>query len=381
MLVLFALASLPFLAVSKITRDQFEIQARVLVGRNPCDGLNYSHITLYEDYSEPLCPAPKHLDAQGECEDYANAEQDCASFCQLTTTYIWGRESPFFKSECHYPMRCELRETDSTMWTLEGYIAGDVQFRKALEAGITGGVGSSSGHAKDHSWSITPLLGECGYFTWVPITKRTCGTLTSSLKVGTSEDGWTCLNKTTTVQDICHDQVWYLEGGPDGVVRDHDPRTFRIHFTNKKTTPQVIWVRTNCSTGEPLGFQSQDPVYNSPEVSLYAYSSSTMFDGWSTNTCVMTNIKSVSDGTWFNLEIQARGLQLGMVGNNGEVLFRRVNACGDISSWNFTWADVAYPNSTWDMAANSTLFVKKGVSKACIGTALEQAGGVADNCV
>lgn len=106
-----------------------------------------------------------------------------------------------------------------------------------------------------------------------------------------------------------------------------------------------------------------------------------MFDGWSTNTCVMTDIKTVSDGTWFNLEIQARGLQLGMVGNNGEVLFRRVNACGDISSWNFTWADLAYPNSTWDMAANSTLFVKNGVSKACIGTALEQAGGVADSCV
>ena len=44
------------------------------------------------------------------------------------------------------------------------------------------------------------------------------GIVTSSLKIGTSEEGLICLNKTTTVHDVCHDQVWPLEGGPEGVV-------------------------------------------------------------------------------------------------------------------------------------------------------------------
>lgn len=139
-------------------------------------------------------------------------------------------------------------------------------------------------------------------------------------------------------------------------------------------------MRTNCSIGVPLGSEYQDPVYNSPGVSLYEESGASMFDGWFNNTCVMTVLKAVNDGTWFDLEVKARGFLLGGVGSDGEILHRRINACGDISSWNFTWTDVAYPNSTWDMEARSTMFVKKGVQKACIGTAMQQAGGVMDEC-
>lgn len=121
-------------------------------------------------------------------------------------------------------------------------------------------------------------------------------------------------------------------------------------------------------------------MYSSPGVSLYETFGIAMFDSWSNNTCVMTMTKAVTEGTWFDLDVKARGLQLGGVGNNGEILFRRINACGDITSWNFTWADVAYPNSMWDMEASSTIFVRKGVQKACVGTAMQQAGGVMDKC-
>ncbi|KAH8783219.1 hypothetical protein F5883DRAFT_637477 [Diaporthe sp. PMI_573] len=237
---------------------------------------------MYEDYTEPLCPAPKHLDHQGACDGSRDTQQDCSSFCQLTTTYVWASESPLFRSECHYPMRCEPRETDSTEWFVDGYISGNAQFQKAIDAGITGGIGSSSGRAIGHSWSVTPAPGECGYFTWVPVVKRTCGIVTSSLKIGTSEEGLKCLNKTTTVHDVCHDQVWPLEGGPDGVV---------------------LWVRTNCSFRMPLGPEYQDPVYNSPGVSLYDFSGISMFDGWRNNTCVMTVLNAVSEGTWYELQI------------------------------------------------------------------------------
>lgn len=163
----------PLLALSTALRHRPEDETHFFARRNPCDGLEYPQITLYEDYSEPLCPAPKHLDDQGACEDSGDPRQDCSSFCQLTTTYVWARESPFFRSECHYPMRCELRETDSTEWSVDGYISGSPQFQKAIDAGITGGIGSSSGRAIGHSWFIKPAPGECGYFTWVPVVKRT----------------------------------------------------------------------------------------------------------------------------------------------------------------------------------------------------------------
>lgn len=163
----------PLLAMSTALRHRLEDETHFLARRNPCDGLDYPQITLYEDYSEPLCRAPKHLDDQGACEGSGDPQQDCSSFCQLTTTYVWARESPFFRSECHYPMRCELRETDSTEWSVDGYISGSPQFQKAIDAGVTGGIGSSSGRATGHSWSIKPAPDECGYFTWVPVVKRT----------------------------------------------------------------------------------------------------------------------------------------------------------------------------------------------------------------
>lgn len=169
----FAWLASPLLALSRDLRHHPEAETHPLTRRNPCDGLDFPQVAMYEDYSEPVCPAPKHLDGQGACEGSGDPQQDCASFCQLTTTYVWAREAPFLGSECHYPMRCELREADSTRWSLEGYIAGSVQFQKALEVGITGGTGSSWGQTKGHSWSITPLPGECGYFTWVPVAKRT----------------------------------------------------------------------------------------------------------------------------------------------------------------------------------------------------------------
>lgn len=173
-LLVFALAALPHLALSGIIHHhQHEAETHPLTRRNPCDGLDYPQISLYEDYSEPLCPAPKHLDDQGACEDSGDPQHDCASFCQLTTTYVWARESPFYRSGCHYPMRCQLRETDSTEWSLDGYISGNAEFQKAIDVGITGGIGSSLGRTSGHSWSFTPQPGECGYFTWVPISKRT----------------------------------------------------------------------------------------------------------------------------------------------------------------------------------------------------------------
>lgn len=49
------------------------------------------------------------------------------------------------------------------------------------------------------------------------LTQVCSGTVSSSLKIGTSET-LKCLNKTTTVQNVCHDQVWSLKDRPDGVV-------------------------------------------------------------------------------------------------------------------------------------------------------------------
>lgn len=66
----------------------------------------------------------------------------------------------------------------------------------------------------------------------VTLTTTCSGTLTSSLKIGTSAEGWKCLNKTTTTQNVCHDQVWSLESGPDGVVSFHSCSVSCILLTN-----------------------------------------------------------------------------------------------------------------------------------------------------
>lgn len=67
------------------------------------------------------------------------------------------------------------------------------------------------------------------------LTNNRSGTVTSSLKMGTSAEGWTCLNKTTTTQNVCHDQVWSLESGPDGVVSFKSCSDFNILLTNADT--------------------------------------------------------------------------------------------------------------------------------------------------
>lgn len=64
------------------------------------------------------------------------------------------------------------------------------------------------------------------------ILTNTSGAVTSSLKLGTSAEGWKCLNKTTTTQKVCHDQVWFLESGPTGVVSFHRCSVANILLTN-----------------------------------------------------------------------------------------------------------------------------------------------------
>lgn len=57
-----------------------------------------------------------------------------------------------------------------------------------------------------------------------------------------------------------------------------------------------------------LGPKYQDPVYNTPGVPLYYSSDINIFDGWSSNICVMTILNALSDGTGLNYRSSLTGL-------------------------------------------------------------------------
>jgi hypothetical protein len=44
----------------------------------------------------------------GHCDYVLNIVDGCNAFCQVRTTFDYATESPFPKSDCHYPLKCSL---------------------------------------------------------------------------------------------------------------------------------------------------------------------------------------------------------------------------------------------------------------------------------
>lgn len=142
--------------------------------QNVCDQTEGTWPVLYHKYTEEDCPAPNHFDPNGiDCEyqkiEAGNGDLDCGSFCQLTTVFEYGVESPFPMSYCNYPITCSISESDSTSW--DWGIGFSPKIGKLLKIGISGNYGESRGTSTGRSWSFKPELGQCGYFSFVPIKK------------------------------------------------------------------------------------------------------------------------------------------------------------------------------------------------------------------
>lgn len=72
-------------------------------------------------------------------------------------------------SWCNYPLECTLKDTASTSW--DWGVVFTPKMGNTFEVGISGGYGKTTGMAAGHMWTFQPMLGQCGYFTFVPIKK------------------------------------------------------------------------------------------------------------------------------------------------------------------------------------------------------------------
>ncbi|KAK6069751.1 hypothetical protein SCUP234_10506 [Seiridium cupressi] len=108
-----------------------------LAKRNPCDGINASPI-LYHEYGENDCPATNKFGKDGVCSGQSDVQKDCSVFCQVRTTFSYGRERPLPKSYCHGPMTCGITETSSTSWAAQAQIPS--KWTEAFGFGVTGSI-------------------------------------------------------------------------------------------------------------------------------------------------------------------------------------------------------------------------------------------------
>ncbi|KAK8077648.1 hypothetical protein PG996_003818 [Apiospora saccharicola] len=324
-----------------------------LVVANPCDGVGAQPV-FYHEYLGDACPPPFPLNPDGSCSQWANYAYDCISYCQINTTFDWATESPFPRSECHYPTECSISESSSTSWSWSFGFSPKVG--KAVKLGISGGYSQSYGTSQGRSWSFKPNHGECGYFTFVPARKTTCGTLSQSTPMW--QDGmWTCAPNVVNTNDFCAPQVWYdATGQPDGVV---------------------LFVRINCLTREPLGPEFQDPIYNMPGVPMDRGMLATIMQSWVVDTCSASLVSNNADGTQTaSFEIHGKGFSDTQLGDNGANLNAGITSCGTLASWAFNWTP---DNGTYDWSATATVTGKS--FKGCVGDAVVAAGGsTKDGC-
>ncbi|KAK6845326.1 hypothetical protein PG995_015436 [Apiospora arundinis] len=319
---------------------------------DPCDGVGATPI-LYHEYTSADCVPPFPLNPDGSCSSWGNYAYDCITYCQTNTTFDYAVEVPFPRSECHWPVKCTLSESSSTTWSWSFSMSPKVG--KAVKLGASGSYSQSYGTTKGRSWAFEPNPGECGYFTFVPVRKTVCGTLSQSIPMW--EDGiWTCAPQVVNTDNYCAPGIWYdSNGDPDGVI---------------------IFVRTDCLTRQPLGPEVQDPVYNMPGVPMDRGTLAAMMQSWVDDSC-SADVVNNADGTeTASFEINGRGFTDGQLGGNGEKLQGGLQGCGTLSSWVFTWT---VTNGTYDW--NATGDVTGSSAKTCIGNALVAVGGsTPDQC-
>ncbi|GJC78514.1 hypothetical protein ColLi_01352 [Colletotrichum liriopes] len=333
------------------------------------------------------------------CEGWNKNKYDdggCTSFCETSTKFEWAQEVPFSHSECHYPIKCGMTETDSVNsgWTVG--VGAKVQFWKALKIGVTGGWHHSWGTAKGKKWDVDLKEGECGYFTFVPVKKvvwyvfckllslkdlivLTCLCLSGGITEPSSPPGWGdfgfCNSYPRNFQ-YCDNQLW--------TIKDHNnPKDVQTEIPDGT----IIFVYTDCLTRLPLPMSKQDPVYRAPGVALNHDILDSIQEGWVWNTCYLWDMGVKGQ---LSLYIHGSGFKDSMIGPKGYKLIERVSHCvraseGVMKDVEFAWFHSGYPGDDAKRTGAVWVFmadVPNNIRPGCLGEAIMELGGTTmDNCV
>ncbi|KAI1264081.1 hypothetical protein F5Y18DRAFT_428587 [Xylariaceae sp. FL1019] len=274
-----------------------------IIRRNPCDGIDLLPVIDHE-YREDECPAINKFEPQipAQCQG-VTPSVECASFCQVRTEFQFGREAPLNGTFCHGPINCTVSSSDTTTIGYKGGVTIGQNLFNAIEAGVTAGYVQGDAHAIAEDSSVHLDKGECGYFTFVPVMRTFCGTLSH----GDSPD------KNDSCVNIVNEQNWC----------DTTPRTI-----NGQADGETIFVKTDCETRQPLSMDQQDTVYQHSGVALDNVAD--ILNTWAQDTCKV-------DYQFFDdyFQITGKNWSTDLLGPNGDNLKKAIQHCGKLTSWHF----------------------------------------------
>ncbi|KAK8038052.1 hypothetical protein PG994_014819 [Apiospora phragmitis] len=198
---------------------------------DPCTSrTNYK---MYHEYLEADCKAPvDYMESiPGFCDVTKGVDtiQPCVSFCQVRTTHLYDKEVPWEKSYCGTGANVICSVASGTYMNYESDHSypgmEDVYIR-----GISGGWLSGSGGvwaAPNLRYYLIPR--ECGYWTFIPIQKMTCGSTS-----------WAISGQDLNEHKCHYDKIW------ESITTEHDCVVQNIQSATGGVAGVSVFVQVNC---------------------------------------------------------------------------------------------------------------------------------------
>ncbi|KAL1892801.1 hypothetical protein Cpir12675_004384 [Ceratocystis pirilliformis] len=341
--------------------------------------------TLYHTYRPNVnCSSINTIKLDGTCGGWNNMDSIgasenkslCMCFCENSSEWSYLPEVPIPNTYCVGPRRCAVSPEITLLLRPQSWKAQlGVRKANALRVGL---------HSP-WSGSETPLPaelvtaefklehGECGYWAFLPIHRKACGVLTD----GSPSEKLQCDNPVTTL-NFCSDSLY---ASPEG----------KVHGL-------MQFVHTDCQTQQLLRDPTLaiSPAISSPEVELGKDTRSAILASWIRVSCQiqmnerLNSTKILPDSQAFDLvaTIKGRVMPHEVVGSEGLNLRAKMEVCGKISLYDFSWTASGKDQnqSDWEWAARfvfqqpdlSTIALE--YARHCVGSILLDLGGTRDEC-